>query len=62
MTAHTITVPALDTLAGQRLADVEVTVRRIVRLGCGCDRIEADRPGGGQVHVLVGRHCERVAS
>jgi hypothetical protein len=48
----------VDTLDGQRLVDVVVPVVRRVRLGCGCDRLEAERPGGGAVHVLHGAHCE----
>lgn len=55
----TITVAALDTLSGERLTDVELPVRRVVRLNCGCDRLECDRPGGGTVEVLRGSHCDR---
>lgn len=51
----------VDTLAGDRLEDAALTVRRIVRLGCGCLRYECDRPGGGRVDVLVGRHCWEFA-
>jgi hypothetical protein len=52
-----LTVPAVDTFAGKHLTDVTLTVRRTVRLTCGCDRVEADRPGGGMVGVIVGAHC-----
>ena len=48
----------VDTLDGQRLVDAVVPVVRAVRLTCGCDRVEAQRPGGGTVHVLHGAHCE----
>lgn len=61
MSVHTVTA-TVDTLDGQRLTDVTLTARRVVRLTCGCDRVECDRPGGGDVHVIVGAHCERQAA
>lgn len=61
MTAPALTVIAtVDSAAGERLTDAVLTVRQIVRLNCGCHRYECDRPGGGQVHVLRGAHCEQV--
>jgi hypothetical protein len=51
----------VDTLACQRLTDATLAVRQIVRLNCGCNRYECDRPGGGLVHVLVGEHCSKIA-
>jgi hypothetical protein len=51
----------VDTLAGQRVEDATLPVRQIIRLNCGCHRYECDRPGGGLVHVLIGRHCEAPA-
>jgi hypothetical protein len=58
----TIITATVDTLAGERLVDATLTVRRVVRLNCGCDRVECDRPGGGEVHILRGAHCERVST
>ncbi len=52
----------VDTLAGERVEDAVLTVRLIVRLGCGCLRFECDRPGGGVVHVLRGEHCESLVA
>lgn len=51
----------VDSATGERLTDAVLTVRLIVRLGCGCLRYECDRPGGGGVHVVRGKHCERLA-
>jgi hypothetical protein len=55
-------IATVDTLAGERLVDATLTVRRVVRLNCGCDRIECDRPGGGEVHILRGQHCDALAA
>lgn len=59
---ETITLPEVDRWDGTRVYDAVLTVQRVVRLNCGCDRIECDRPGGGTgVHVLRGAHCEAQA-
>jgi hypothetical protein len=39
---------------GDAVVDTTLVVDRAVRLGCGCTRLEAQRPGGGSVHVLNG--------
>lgn len=56
--ARLVRVAAVDQFDGVRVTDVTLAARRVVRLGCGCERFECDRPGGGDVHVLVGAHCD----
>lgn len=53
-----LVLDVVDALDGTRLVDAAAPITRVVRLTCGCDRIEAERPGGGPVHVVHGAHCE----
>lgn len=54
-------IPLATTSEGQLAKDVEITVERVTRLTCGCDRIETTRPGpasgvlAGSMHVMVNR-------
>lgn len=50
-------VETVDRLDGTRVHDAVVTIDRVVRLTCGCHRLEANRPGGGRVHLIRGAHC-----
>ncbi len=59
MTTPALTiVETVDRLDGQRVDRAVLTVRHITRLTCGCLRYSCDRPGGGQVDVTRGAHCD----
>ena len=60
MSGDVLPAVTVDRLDGQQVT-VDLLAHHIVKLNCGCQRWECDRPGGGQVHVLVGAHCERLA-
>jgi hypothetical protein len=58
---HAAIVETVDRLDGTRVQDAVLKVRHISRLTCGCTRFSCDRPGGGQVDVIRGEHCEQLA-
>lgn len=60
MTAEplTVDVDVVTDAAGSPIRNARLAVRNVVQLNCGCRRFECDRPGGGDVHVLRGEHCE----
>ncbi len=54
MIVSTFMQVAIDTLDGRHLESASLTIRSRTKLNCGCWRLTADRPGGGEVHLFEG--------